>query len=51
MRKHHVTQVSEEGTTEFGLLDANLRSLEKSGRCFLFLFLLYSFLWLCILLL
>ena len=25
--------VSEEGTTEFGLLDANLRSLEKSGRC------------------
>jgi len=25
--------VSDEGTTEFGLLDANLRSLEKSGRC------------------
>jgi len=25
--------VSEEGTTEFGLLDANLRSLERSGRC------------------
>lgn len=25
--------VSEEGTTEFGLLDANLRSLEKAGRC------------------
>lgn len=25
--------VTEEGTTEFGLLDANLRSLEKAGRC------------------
>jgi len=25
--------VSEEGTTEFGLLDANLRSLEKASRC------------------
>jgi len=25
--------VKEEGTTEFGMLDANLRSLEKSGRC------------------
>jgi ubiquinone/menaquinone biosynthesis C-methylase UbiE len=25
--------VREEGTTEFGLLEANLRSLEKSGRC------------------
>jgi len=25
--------VKDEGTTEFGMLDANLRSLEKSGRC------------------
>lgn len=25
--------VRDEGTTEFGMLDANLRSLEKTGRC------------------